>query len=29
MIDGTGAIYTESETEPSWSIRLGVVWNEN
>ena len=29
MTDHTGAIYVENETELSWSIGSGVVYDEN
>ena len=29
MINDTGAIYTKNEIEFSWSIKLGVVYDEN
>ena len=29
VIDSTGVVYTESEIEVSWLIRLGVIYDKN
>ena len=28
MIDHTGALYVENDTEPLWPIKLGAVYDE-